>query len=104
MQSAQGVSEAEGSRDREIGRERQRRGENPGREGWGEGWVLRGMGAALASVVPRPPGTAVPTAPVPEALSLARSHPSSQEGDGFILAKGPGSRRKAKLQKPFALR
>lgn len=64
----------------------------------------RGAGAALASVVPRPPGTVVPTAPVPEALSLARSHPSSREGSGFILAKGPGSRWKVKLQKLSALR
>lgn len=40
MQSAQGVREAEGSRDRETDRERQRQGvPEPGR-GVGQGWVL----------------------------------------------------------------
>lgn len=80
-------AETESERDR--GDESLRQGEEGGGVGTGGRW---GTGAALASVVPRPPGTLMPTAPVPEALSLARSHSSSWEGNGFILAKGPGSR------------
>lgn len=98
------------SRGKQRQRDRQREAETRGararersRAGVGAGG-RQGAGPALASVVPRPLGTAVPTTPVPEALSLARNHPSSWEGSGFILTKGPGSRWKVKLQKLSALR
>lgn len=44
MQSTQGVREAEGSRDRETQRERQRQGVPEAGRGGGEGWVLGGGG------------------------------------------------------------